>query len=332
MFKSKILNFFKRCYTSCSNIILMAFASGNAGEESVTTFKRYKGIAAVSVLAINPNKAKLKELTGRELLEEPKYLFKSKEGKDQVKIDFLLQTDPEFGNKINQTFNLSVFMTNEVRVNSAGDKFQVIDNYGNTAWVTKQEYQTKTLPPNVTKLLEPYRPALAGEEDVIHILKTWLNIPESHHYDVNNSVWKVNENLKAAEAYLTQPAALFKGDFKELLALVTPHKDYTFKVCVGVKTADTGKKYQDVYNKLVLKRGSTFYDRFAIRIKEAQSKGAYPNTIFSFDLLQEENVEATNLQILVKDSANATIPSIDPNDTSFLHEINETPASDDLPF
>ena len=76
MFKSKILNFFKRCYTSWSNIILMAFASGGAGEESVTTFKRYKGIAAVSVLAINPNKAKLKELTGRELQEEPKYLFK----------------------------------------------------------------------------------------------------------------------------------------------------------------------------------------------------------------------------------------------------------------
>ena len=25
------------------------------------------------------------------------------------------------------------------------------------------------------------------------------------------------------------------------------HKDYTFKVCVGIKTADTGKKYQDVY-------------------------------------------------------------------------------------
>lgn len=316
-----------------TNTILMAFTSGTAAEDGVETTTRYKGITPVTVLAINPTKDKLKELTGRVLSEEPKYLSTNKDGKPQIRLDFIIKTDPNFGNKIDKTFSLNTFLVDTVRVNKDNTKFQVIDNYGNTTWVTKEEFQNKTLPEYASKMTSPYRPALVGEEELIHILKTWLNIPDSHHYDVNNSVWKLNENLKGSEAYLSNPKALFKGDLKELTSLVTPHKDYKFKVCVGIKSADTGKKYQDVFNRLVLKNGSTYYERFTLKIEDAQKNGAYANTEFSYQPLAEENVVPTDLAVIVDKSPG--IPGVVNSsplavpDTSFLNEEFE---STDLPF
>lgn len=316
-----------------TNTILMAFTSGTAAEDGVETSSRFKGVTPVTVLGINPTKDKLKELTGRILAEEPKYVSVNKDNKTQIKIDFILKTDPNFGNKIDKTFTLTTFLVDAVRINKEGNKFQVIDNYGNTAWVTKEQYEQKQLPEYATKMTTLYRPALVGEEELIHILKTWLNIPDSHHYDVNNSVWKLNENLKSSEAFLNNPKALFKGDMKELTSLVTPHKDYKFKVCVGIKTVDTGKKYQDVYNKLVLKNGSTYYERFAVKIADAQKNGAYANTEFSFEPLAEENIIPTNLNEVVntqKEVPTVVTSPLGNGPSSFLDDTNTN--VDDLPF
>lgn len=312
-----------------TNTILMAFTSGQASEDSVESMSRYKGITPVTVLGINPSKEKLKELTGRNLAEEPKYISTNKDGKPQVKLDFIIKTDPEFGNKIDKSFVLTTFLTDTVRINKDATKFQVIDNYGNTAWITKEMFGKNEIPDYASKMTVPYRPALVGEEELIHILKTWLNIPDSHHYDVNASTWKLNENLKASEAYLSNPKALFKGDFKELTSLVTPHKDYKFKVCVGIKTVDTGKKYQDVFNKLMLKNGSTFYERFSIKITDAQKNGAYPNTEFSFELLHEENIIPTDLSTVVNTQKEIPASPLSGDGTSFL---DEAPNTGDLPF
>ena len=62
----------------------MAIKIGNKSEEGV--YKLYKGIAALNVVAVNPNKAQLEKITGRSVDEEPVYLGKDDEGNDTERL------------------------------------------------------------------------------------------------------------------------------------------------------------------------------------------------------------------------------------------------------
>ena len=66
------------------------------GKESVEgSFKMYKGMAAFNIVAVNPTKAELEALTGRELENEPEYVGKTDEGKEQVRVVFYGKTAPD---------------------------------------------------------------------------------------------------------------------------------------------------------------------------------------------------------------------------------------------
>ena len=68
------------------NVVFMAV---KVGKESVEgNYALYKGVAALNILAVNPNKAELSELTGRDIEEEPQYVSQTEEGKAQVRVTF----------------------------------------------------------------------------------------------------------------------------------------------------------------------------------------------------------------------------------------------------
>lgn len=269
------------------------------GKESVEgSFKMYKGMAAFNIVAVNPTKAELEALTGRELENEPEYVGKTDEGKEQVKVVFYGKTAPDvkLNNGIGILIPISFMLTKDYRVGQTSGKYQIIDKFGRTAWATKEEVESKVIPQYTSgpaNISADYRLAWQGEEFLIDFLIQWLNIPGPAVY--KDKVWVMKENTDDSEVSLDM-AALFKGDVKELKELVTLAAAYTVKGAVGIRTVDNEngtRQYQAVFTRKFAKNAVTDYSRIDAAITEFQNAGGAPGTEFSTQPLHENVVEAT---------------------------------------
>ena len=269
------------------------------GKESVEgSFKMYKGMAAFNIVAVNPTKAELEALTGRELENEPEYAGKTDEGKEQVRVVFYGKTAPDakLNNGIEMLIPISFMLTKDYRVGQTSGKYQIIDKFGRTAWATKEEVQSKAIPQYTSgpaNISADYRLAWQGEEFLIDFLIQWLNIPGPAVY--KDKVWVMKENTDDSEVSLDM-AALFKGDVKELKELVTLAAAYTVKGAVGIRTVDNEngtRQYQAVFTRKFAKNAVTDYSKIDAAITEFQNAGGAPGTEFSTQPLHENIVEAT---------------------------------------
>lgn len=269
------------------------------GKESVEgSFKMYKGMAAFNIVAVNPTKAELEALTGRELENEPEYVGKTDEGKEQVRVVFYGKTAPDakLNNGIEMLIPISFMLTKDYRVGQTSGKYQIIDKFGRTAWATKEEVQSKAIPQYTSgpaNISADYRLAWQGEEFLVDFLIQWLNIPGPAVY--KDKVWVMKENTDDSEVSLDM-AALFKGDVKELKELVTLAAAYIVKGAVGIRTVDNEngtRQYQAVFTRKFAKNAVTDYSRIDAAITEFQNAGGAPGTEFSTQPLHENVVEAT---------------------------------------
>lgn len=269
------------------------------GKESVEgSFKMYKGMAAFNIVAVNPTKAELEALTGRELENEPEYVGKTDEGKEQVRVVFYGKTAPDakLNNGIEMLIPISFMLTKDYRVGQTSGKYQIIDKFGRTAWATKEEVQSKSIPQyssGPANISADYRLAWQGEEFLVDFLIQWLNIPGPAVY--KDKVWVMKENTDDSEVSLDM-AALFKGDVKELKELITLAAAYTVKGAVGIRTVDNEngtRQYQAVFTRKFAKNAVTDYSRIDAAITEFQNAGGAPGTEFSTQPLHENVVEAT---------------------------------------
>lgn len=269
------------------------------GKESVEgSFKMYKGMASFNIVAVNPTKAELEALTGRELENEPEYVGKTDEGKEQVRVVFYGKTAPDakLNNGIEMLIPISFMLTKDYRVGQTSGKYQIIDKFGRTAWATKEEVQSKAIPQYTSgsaNISADYRLAWQGEEFLIDFLIQWLNIPGPAVY--KDKVWVMKENTDDSEVSLDM-AALFKGDVKELKELVTLAAAYTVKGAVGIRTVDNEngtRQYQAVFTRKFAKNAVTDYSKIDAAITEFQNAGGAPGTEFSTQPLHENVVEAT---------------------------------------
>jgi hypothetical protein len=276
-----------------------SFMAVKVGKESVEgSFKMYKGMAAFNIVAVNPTKAELEALTGREIENEPEYVGKTDEGKEQVRVVFYGKTAPDakLNNGIEMLIPISFMLTKDYRVGQTSGKYQIIDKFGRTAWATKEEVQSKAIPQYTSgpaNISADYRLAWQGEEFLIDFLIQWLNIPGPAVY--KDKVWVMKENTDDSEVSLDM-AALFKGDVKELKELVTLAAAYTVKGAVGIRTVDNEngtRQYQAVFTRKFAKNAVTDYSKIDAAITEFQNAGGAPGTEFSTQPLHENVVEAT---------------------------------------
>lgn len=278
------------------NVVFMAV---KVGKESVEgNYALYKGVAALNILAVNPNKAELSELTGKDIEEEPQYVSQTEEGKAQVRVTFYARTNPE--SKINSDINLlipiSFILVKDFRIGQTSGKCQIIDKFGRTAWATKDDMQAKRVPvypSGPANISADYRPAWQGEEFLIDFLIQWLNIPGPANY--KDKKWVMKENTEDSEVSLNMDA-LFKGDVSELRELVNTAKAYTVKAAIGIRSVENEngvREYQAVFTRKFLKNAVTDYSKLDAAITEFQNAGGAPNTIFSTEPLHENVVEAT---------------------------------------
>jgi hypothetical protein len=279
------------------NVVFMAV---KVGKESVEgSYALYKGVAALNILAVNPNKAELSELLGREIEEEPQYVSKTEEGKAQVRVTFYAKTNPDhkLNNGISLLIPISFILVKDFRVGQTSGKAQIIDKFGRTAWATKEDVTNKRIPVYTSgpaNISSDYRPAWQGEEYLIDFLIQWLNIPGPANY--KDKKWVMKENTEDSEVSLNMDA-LFKGDMSELKELVETAKAYTVKAAIGIRTVENEngtREYQSVFTRKFLKNAITDYSRLDAAIAEFQTAGGAPNTVFSTEPLHENVVEATN--------------------------------------
>ncbi len=283
-----------------TNFAFMAFAAGKVSTEG-NAVKRYTGVAPVSILAVNPDKAELEKLYNTQLENDPEYLGEVEVGEDKhkvqnVRLDFIVKTDAEKCGGIEFTTKIAFFLRKEYRYNRDQTKVQVIDKYGRTAWVTVEQAKAheipvyKNGPANIDK---GYRPAYHGEEKLTDFIKAYLNIPNVMKY-VNNT-WVMVDNPEDCEARLENIAEYFKGNFKELKDVIALQPNNKVKVLFGVSTTDDNKQYQAVYNQMFLKNNITDYSKLDENLQGSKAAGAYPTTEFIVGDLKEYDVESTDL-------------------------------------
>lgn len=274
----------------------MAFSKGK--ETTDVVIKRYIGVAPVKVLAVNPTKAEMEKIYGTDIENDPIYVGKvdiNGQSYNNVRLDFIVATDEE-KTGVNMTTKVAIFVREQYRYNRDMSKVQVIDKYGRTAWVTKEQAQNHEvpvyangLPANIDK---DYRPCYVGEEDLTNFIKAYLNIPNVMKYV--NGTWVLVDNPQDCEARLDNIKDYFRGDFRELKDIMALQPNNKVKVLFGVRTNDEGRQYQAVYTNMFLKNGVTDYSKLDADLQERKAAGAYPTTEFKVCEFKEYNVEATN--------------------------------------
>ena len=287
------------------------FMAVKIGKESVEgSYKLYTGMGAFNILAVNPNKAELSELQGREIEEEPEYKGKTEEGKNYIRVSFYLKTDPKakVNNGIDLKVPVSFVITQAHQVGKTSGKWKIIDKFGRTAWATQQEVESKSIPVYTNgpaNISSDYRLAYQGEDVLIDFLIQWLNIPGPADY--KEGKWIMKKNTEDSEVSLDMDA-LFKGDVSELKSLVQDAAAFAVKGCVGIRTVDNEngtRQYHALFNRKFVKNAVTDYSRVDAAITEFQNNGGAPNTVFSVEPLHEYVVESTDFTEVNDDPINA---------------------------
>lgn len=282
----------------------MAFAKGkqSVGDEGI---KRYIGVAPFTVIAVNPTKKEMEEIYGTTLEKEPEYTTE-KDGVKTTRLDFIIKSDAEkCGFEL--LTKLAFFIKDQKRLNKEETKIQVIDKYGTTAWVTKEEYAAKAIPmyangpANIDK---DYRAVYSGEEALTDFIKAYLNIPSLYKWKEGKIVGTI-ENPSDAEARIDNIEKIIKGDFSEMKEILTLQPENRVKVMLGIKTDDTGKIYQATFNEYVMRAGSKDYTKLAKTLEERKNLGAYPTTVFETVDAHEYTIQPTDLS---KPKTDDTIP------------------------
>ena len=277
--------------------LFMAFASGSESKDSVR--RLYKGVAPAFVLAVNPTKAEIEKLFNTELEEAPKYISETEVGPEgnkvktpQVRITFVLLTDVEKCG-VEVKVNVPYFLTKAYRFSKDGTKVEVINKYGETAWLPVEHAKAGTTPDNMKWFdTSDMRPAYIGEAALTGFMKAYLNIPNKSF--TKDGETKFIKNLADAEARLDQIDKYFTGDFSELRNVIALQPKNKVKGAFGVRTTDDNKQYQAFYTDKVLKNIITDFSKLDEDIKNRQTAGSYPNVEFSTEPLHEYVVESTN--------------------------------------
>mgnify|MGYP006920938568 CR=1 FL=1 len=273
----------------------MAFSKGNITKES-EGFSLYTGIAPVNVLAVNPTKEELEKIYNREQENDPVYItendFDGKKVKS-VRIDFIVKAVKEF-EELNFITKVSFFLREAARFNRDETKVQVIDIFGNTAWVTKEELNTHAIPVysnGPANLNKDYRPCFVGEEALTNFLKLYLGIPSNREY--KNGTWIPRVDTTECEARLSDIKKYFTGDFSELKDIMAYQPDNYIKCLFGVRTTDDNKQYQTVFTEKFISGNSKKFETIEKELNARKDAGAYSTTEFDIAPLHKYEVTPT---------------------------------------
>lgn len=292
----------------------MAVAKGQQYADAAPR-KLYMGIGAVKVLAVNPTKAELEKIYGRDIENEPTYLSETeieengvKKKFPSVRITFICQTDPDKNNGIDTIIQHTLFLRKQYRKGSNSGKYQVIDVYGRTAWGTQDEVKAKQIPQYTNgpaNIDADYRPAIVGEEYLTMFIKNLLNIPNVQSFV--NGTWIDNPKVAKEDCLvrLDEIDNYFKGDFKELREIISYQPDNLVKIAFGIRHTDDGRTHQTTYDRMCFKNAVTEFGKLDEEIQNRRSQGGLQDSEYDYTELHEYVVTPTNTAALAGSDNNA---------------------------
>jgi len=256
---------------------------GKQKEQKEFVKELFVGFTSVKVVAVNPNRKELNELIGKESTPEDKdivYMGTDQEGNERLRLAFWLKDDAS-----NKLFVHSFNLTNKERKNKDGDKCQLVNSTCTTSWapyIKKGDNITdkvddslvqdwfKNFTTKEKEVIAPkkFRKALAGEEELATLLRSWLG-----RLDFMDPETEVMVDTKK----------LFKENYKELRDLISLDEnnefdkdgiDTPFTILLGVRTDedDSTKKYQQVWSKAFLPNGFMKYINNGLKFPTEYSK------------------------------------------------------------
>lgn len=202
-----------------------------------TGFVNYMGIAPRIILGVNPSNKELGIIYGREFEDDEPSYVKDVEVEDKVvrrvSLKFMGKTIYSIAHpteEIDVILNNTFILEKAYNVSEAKGTFQVIDNYGQSCWLTKEQYEKKEIPVSASGFkaridVKTWRPAYKGEVDFVNFLRVLFNITPLQVWSaggfVDNPKLKDPEALKKCAFWTKEDTEkLLKGDFKELKAAV----------------------------------------------------------------------------------------------------------------
>ncbi len=220
--------------------------------DEAKSYAKYVGFATMRVLAINPDKAQLSSILRHDVEKAPEYVT-MEEGIEQLRVDIWLA--PGVDGSPLPPIKYPVFLKRQPMKSQAGTT-KVIDRYGNSAWVTDEEFKAQAVPKTksgkAAAIIPPYELCCDGQDRLLEFLRAWLNIPSSMSYDETTG-WVPKPDLSKSECHLEKMKDYWRGDVSELRQLVTAATDYKIKALLTVRTVANGsfKTYQSVFPKVV---------------------------------------------------------------------------------
>lgn len=257
--------------------------------------KLYTGVGTVKVLAVNPTREESNKIFGGSDKTDPiVYVkeYKNRDGKlcPGVRISFITKTIPDESNGIDTILPISFMLYKRTRISLDETKVQVIDKYGRTGWVTKEQYQKHEVPIRADgreSLDKEYHPCYQGEEELIKFLKAYLAIEGIEVYNRDLGIWELNKHPERCLCSLDNTDKLFEGDFSEVKAAIGMKPDNTVKVLFGVRTDNDGNNYQDFYSGYFMTSFQRLYNSLNRSLDSDKKYGKYPDTEFTVVTLKE---------------------------------------------
>ena len=303
--------------------------TGTTSSNSNFESQKYIGVAALQVLAVNPDMKKLNEL-GINVTEEPVYVR-----------EYQVDEDP---NKTRNYMNLRLLcciddlperplislyfkLYPEGRLNGDNTKAQIMDKYANSAWATKDEIKGKKLPEYAkNKMDEDFHIAHRGEAEIMKFMHMYLSIKNYVTWDKNLNEWVKAKN--PGHCYIENWKALCNGDITEIEEGFKQRPDNLLRVVLGVRTDDNNKTYQCFIPDDYIYYGAKVIEENGKRVFKGAQKVI--DNWQSGDRNQNETYEPTKVR-----PYNVVPTEVEKNDESKINEIfpeSDDDDIDDLPF
>jgi hypothetical protein len=276
--------------------------------------KRYIGVANINILAVNPDNEVLRKYgwTVPEGADEPTYTKLMDNGKTSGRVRFLCRINNLSDSPV---VALDFWCHPDFVIGKESGKARIIDSYGRTAWATKEEIRSKSIPQYTNgpaDINSDYKPLHRGQDKLVAFLFKYCNITPLQKFDRATQSWVPTKN--PGRLTIDNWNAICNGDVSEIRSYVESKnvKDNSILVTLGVRTNDDNRTYQTFLDECDgVKKTPYFsvnsklnaggeYDMVRKRIDEFKTNHPNDTTSFSAAPVHEWKVVSTE----VKDNSN----------------------------
>ena len=300
-------------------------ATKNSSSENYVETKKYIGVASINVLSVNPSNNTLRMYGWQipEDAEEPKYVTTNNEGKKSARVRFLVQIQ-DLSEK--PVIALDFWIRPDIQFNKDQTKCVVIDSYGRTAYATKADVQSHSIPQysnGPAQIASDYKPAHVGEEALIAFIMKYLNVTPLKTFIKASNTWVDSKN--PGRLTIDRWNDLCNGNVNEVKEYLKLQPENRVKVILGIRTTDDNKSFQTFLSSTFISNGArvdiTTGEYSSARKAIDRWAEYHSGSSFSATPVKEWSQSATE----VVDNSSSDMPNF--NDPAYTAQVD-----DDLPF